>query len=166
MCQVALATCHPAHYSREGEWIKSLCSPGVWSEFIFISIFCALMIAPIALVFAPFMVSRHGKPMLLLFTVLRGLFALSFLLKIYKDECDRSCAGISSTWVVSSFAGINICRVYLYLDIGSLFILRNYYHLGNFIICRNQYLQGLPLSRYGKSLIILMWVVFVPIFII
>ena len=142
MCQVALATCHPAHYSRAGEWIKSLCSPGVWREFIFISIFCAifaLMIAPIALVFAPFMVSRHGKPMLLLFTVLRGLFALSFLLKIYKDEYDRSCAGISSTWVVSSFAGINICRVYLYLDLGSLLSL---------------------------GIIILMWAVFVPIFVI
>ena len=92
-------------------------------------------------------------------------FFLWILLKIYKGEYDKSCACI-----IINLGGLIICRNQhlwglplsryrkslifgnYHLDIGSLFILRNYYHLGSFIICRNQHLQDLPLSRCRKSL--------------
>ena len=109
------------------------------------------------------------------------LFFLWILLKIYKGEYDRSCA-----WIIINLGGLIICRNQhlrglplsryrkslifgnYHLDVGSLrpnfyhvilwslIICRscgNYHHLGSLIICRNQPLQGLPLSRYRKSLI-------------
>ena len=122
-CQVALA-----HDSRAGEWIKSLCSPGVWSEFIFISILfasiCTHDCAHCACV-CPVYGSTTWQTNVTAFYCFAWVvcsFFLWILLKIYKGEYDRSCA-----WII-----IN---------------------LGGLIICRNQHLRGLPLSRYRKSLI-------------
>ena len=66
MCRVALATCHPAHDSMVGLWLKSLC--GALFSFYFPCAFVCQVVKVSAPVFAPvlasFMAIRHGKQFL------------------------------------------------------------------------------------------------------